>query len=103
MEFSVNLKRRRDSGDSLKEEGEKKTYKKTPQEKKIHSQTPSLPQPKGKKKITKSTAQPERPAQIIPPPQQPKNTPTDINNFPLSPKSPFLSPITTPKFHGPIR
>ena len=50
MEFSVNLKRRRDSGDSLKEEGEKKHIKKPPQETKIHSQTPSLAQPKGEKK-----------------------------------------------------
>ena len=79
MEVSVNLKRRRDSGDSQKDGGEKKHIKKPPQDTKIHSQTPSQSQPKGEENITKS---PERPAQLIPLPQQTKNTLTD--DFPLS-------------------
>ena len=92
MEVSVNLKRRRDSGDSQKDGGEKKHIKKPPQDTKIQSQTPSQSQPKGEENITKS---PERPAQLIHLPQQTKNTLTD--DFPLSLKSPQLSPITTPK------
>ena len=58
MYYSINLKRRRDSGDLLAEEGEKKHIKKPPQKPTgktgTHSQTPSLPQPKGKEKISKS-------------------------------------------------
>ena len=100
MDFSINLKRKRDSGDSLTEEGEKH-IKKPPQKPadktKTHSQTLSLPQPNGQKKISKPPAPHERPAQIVPAPQQTKNTPTDHTNFPLSPKLPSLSPITTPK------
>ena len=92
MEVSVNLKRRRDSGDSQKDGGEKKHIKKPPQDTKIPPQTPSQSQPKGEENLTKS---PERPAQLIPLPQQTKNTPTD--DFPLSLKSPLLSSITTPK------
>ena len=95
MEVSVNLKRRRDSGDSQKDGGEKKYIKKPPQDTKIHPQTPSQSQPKGEENTTKSPAKPKRSAQLIPLPQQPKNTPT--GDFPLSPKSPSLSPITTPK------
>ena len=86
MEVAVNLKRRKDSGDSQKDGGEKKHIK----DNKVHPQTPSQSQPKGEE-----NTKPERPAQLIPLPQQSKNTPTD--DFPLSPKSPSLSPITTPK------
>ena len=62
---------------------------------KVHSQTPSQSQPKGDENTKKSPVKPERPAQLIPLPQQSKNTPTD--DFPLSPQSPSLSPIITPK------
>ena len=97
MDYSTNLKRRRDSGDLLAEEGGKKHIKKPPQkptdETGTHSQTPSLPQPKGKEK-SKSPVPAERPARIIPPPQKQKTTPVHLTEFPLSPS---LSPITTPK------
>ena len=84
MDYSINLKRRRDSGDSITEEGGK-NIKKPPQVKAKQSQTPSSPKPKGEKNI--------RPAQIIPPQQ---STPAHISGFPLSPKTSSLSPITTP-------
>ena len=75
MDTSTNLKRRRDSGDSTTEgEGEKKQLKKTAQK-----------------------VQQQRPAQIIPPPQQAKNTPVDSTKLPLSPTPPTLSPVSTPK------
>ena len=75
MDTSSNLKRRRDSGDSTTEgEGEKKQLKKTAQK-----------------------VQQQRPAQIIPPPQQAKNTPVDSTKLPLSPTPPTLSPVSTPK------
>ena len=97
MDYSTNLKRRRDSGDSLAEEGEKKHIKKPSQkptdETGTHSQTPSQPQPKGKEK-SKSPVPAERPAQIIPPPQKQNTTPVHLTEFPISPS---LSPITTPK------
>ena len=81
MEFLINLKRRRDMKNHPK--------------KKKHSQTPSLPQPKGEKKITKSQAQTGRPAQIIPPPQQPKNTPlTSMTSH--SPQNHLLSRPSQP-------
>ena len=83
------LKRRRDSGDSMAGEGEKKHIKGPTQESQTQSQTPSQPQQKGEKI--------ERPAQIIPPPQKPQNTPAHFSDFPLSPKSPSLSPIKTPR------
>ena len=92
MDMSINLKRRRNSEDSPTKEGEKRNPKKTTQQ-----QTPSLPQPKGegKKKISKSPATNERPAQIIPPlPQIQKITPINPIEIPLPPS---LSPITTPK------
>ena len=128
MEVAVNLKRRRDSGDSQKDGGEKKHIKdnkvhpqtpsqsqkkgeqsqtpsqsqkkgeqsQTPsQSQSKHPQTPSQSQPKGDENTKKSLVKPERPAQLIPLPQQSKSTPTD--DFPLSPQSPSLSPITTPK------
>ena len=60
MDCSINLKRRRDSGESVAGEGEKKHIKGPLQETKTQSQTRSLPQHKGEKKT-------ERPAQIIPP------------------------------------
>ena len=90
MDCTINLKRRRDSGDSVAGEGEKKHVKGPHQETETQSQMPSLPQHKGEKKK-------ERSAQIIPPPQKPQNTPAHLSDFPLSPKSPSLSPITTPK------
>ena len=97
MDYSTNLKRRRDSGDSVAEEGEKKHIKKPSQkptdETGTHSQTPSQPQPKGKEK-SKSPVPAERPAQIIPPPQKQKTTPVHPTEIPPSPS---LSPITTPK------
>ena len=99
MDTTTNLKRRRDSGDSSKEEGDKKHLKKpAPKlarepEKGSHPQTPPLPQPKEKKQIKS----PDQPAQIIPPPQKTQNTQAHLSDFPLSPKSPSLSPITTPK------
>ena len=40
--------------------------------------------------------QPQRSAQILPPPQ-PKNTPTQVMETPLSPTLPSLSPISTPR------
>ena len=73
----------------------KNTFKKPPQDNKVHPQTPSQSKPKGEENTTKSPAKPERPAQLILLPQQTKNTSTD--DFPLSLKSPPLSPITTPK------
>ena len=91
MDMSINLKRRRYSEDSPTKEGGKRNPKKPTQ------QTPSLPQPKGegKKKIAKSPATNERPAQIIPPlPQKQKITPINPIEIPLPPS---LSPITTPK------
>ena len=91
MDCSINLKRRRDSGESVAGEGEKKHIKGPTQESPTQSQTPSQPQEKGEKKKI------ERPAQIIPPPQKPQNTPAHFSDFLLSPKSPSLSPITTPK------
>ena len=101
MDYSANLKRRRDNGDSLAEEGEKKHIKKTPpkptDETGTHFQTPSQPQPQGKEKISKSPVPAERPAQIIPPPQKQKPTPAHLTEFPLSPS---LSPITTPKIRA---
>ena len=45
----------------------------------------------------KSPAPLQRPAQIFPPPQQSKNTPAHLTEFLLSPTSPSLSPISTPK------
>ena len=39
----------------------------------------------------------QRPAQFIPPPQQPKNTLAHLTEFPLSPTPSPLSPISTPK------
>ena len=90
MDCTINLKRRRDSGDSVAGEGEKKHVKGPHQETETQSQMPSLPQHKGEKKK-------ERSAQIIPPPQKHQNTPLHLSDFPLSPKSPSLSPITTPK------
>ena len=54
----------------------------------------------GEKKQFKKTTpkkQHQRPAQIIPPPQQAKNTPTDPTKLPLSPTPPTLSPVSTPK------
>ncbi len=89
MDYSINLKRRRDSDDSVAGEGEKKHIKGPHQETPTQSQTPSQPQEKGEKI--------ERPAQIIPPPQKHQNTPAHLSDFPLSPKSPSLSPIRTPK------
>ncbi len=89
MDYSINLKRRRDSDDSVAGEGEKKHIKGPHQETPTQSQTPSQPQQKGEKI--------ERPAQIIPPPQKHQNTPAHLSDFPLSPKSPSLSPIRTPK------
>ena len=91
MDMSINLKRR-NREDSPTKEGEKRNPKKTTQQ-----QSPSLPQPKGvgKKKIAKSPATNERPAQIIPPlPQKQKITPINPIEIPLPPS---LSPITTPK------
>ena len=94
MDYSTNLKRRRDSGNSIIEEAGKKHIKKPPQtETQTQSQTPSLPQPKGEKKITR----PERPAQIIPPPQ---STPAHLPDFPFSPKTPSLSPVTSPNLRS---
>ena len=90
MDCSMNLKRRSDSGDSVAGEGEKKHIKGPTQESQTQSQTPSQPQEKREKKI-------ERPAQIIPPPQKPQSTPAHLSDFPLSPKSPSLSPIKTPR------
>ena len=90
MDCTINLKRRRDSGDSVAGEGEKKHIKGPHQEIETQSQMPSLTQHKGEKKK-------ERSAQIIPPPQKHQNTPAHHSDFPLSPKSPSLSPITTPK------
>ena len=98
MDTAVNLKRRRDSGDSSKEEGDKKHLKKpTPKPAKepengFQLQTPLLPQPKEKK-----IKSPDQPAQIIPPLQKTQNTPAHLSDFPLSPKSSSLSPITTLK------
>ena len=89
MDYSINLKRRRDSDDSVAGEGEKKHIKGPAKETQTQSQTPSQPQQKGEKI--------ERPAQIIPPPQKHQNTPAHPSDFPLSPKSPSLSPITTHK------
>ena len=89
MDYSINLKRRRDSDDSVAGEGEKKHIKGPAKETQTQSQTPSQPQEKGEKT--------ERPAQIIPPPQKHQNTPAHLSDFPLSPKSPSLSPIRTPK------
>ena len=89
IDFSVNLKRRRDSGDSVAGEGEKKHIKGPTQETQTQSQIPSQPQQKGENI--------ERPAQIIPPPQKPQNTPAHFSDFPLSPKSPSLSPVKTPR------
>ena len=89
MDYSINLKRRRDSDDSVAGEGEKKHIKGPAKETQTQSQTPSQPQQKGEKT--------ERPAQIIPPPQKHPNTPAHLSDFPLSPKSPSLSPIRTPK------
>ena len=97
MDYSINLKQRRDSGDSLAEEGENKHIKKPPQkptdETGTHSQTPYLPQPKGKEK-SKLPVPADRPAQIIAPQQKQKNTPAHLTEFPLSLS---LSPITTPE------
>ena len=76
------------------QKGEENT-KKHIKDNKVHPQKPSQSQPKREENTKKSPAKPERPAQLIPLPQQSKNTPTD--DFPLSPKSPSLSPITTPK------
>ena len=86
MDMTINLKRRRNSEDSPTKEGEKRNPKKTTQQ-----QTPSLPQPKGegKKKIAKSPATNERPAQIIPPlPQKQKITPINPIEIPLPPHFP---------------
>ena len=47
--------------------------------------------------MMKSPAPPQRPAQIIPSQQQPKNTPAHLTEFPLSPTSTSLSPISTSK------
>ena len=90
MDMSINLKRRRNSEDSPTKEGEKRNPKKLTQQ-----QTPSLPQLKGegKKKIARSSATNEQPAQIIPPLPQ-KTTPVNPIEIPLPPS---LSPITTPK------
>ena len=77
LETSTNLKRRRYSGDSITEGEGGKQFKNMP---------------------TKTISQKQqRPAQIIPPPQQPKNTPADPTECPLSPTPPPLSPISTPK------
>ena len=89
MDYSMNLKRRRDSGDTIIEEGGK-TYKKAT----LNRNTDTVPNTvlasaKGEEKITR----PERPAQIIPPPQ---STPAHLPDFPFSPKIPSLSPVTTP-------
>ena len=108
MDITLNLKRRKDSGESsAEEEGRKKHCKKLSpkpsqqRETQSHSQsqTPAQPQPKEKtKNKTKSPAPPQRPAQIIPPPQQ------KLAETPLSPKLPSLSPISTPTYSpGPIR
>ena len=95
MDFSMNLKRRRHSWDSLTEECEKKRPPKPAQETKSHSQTPSLAQSKGgNDKITSST---RATSSNNPSPTTTKNTPADLTEFPLSPKSPSLSPISTPK------
>ena len=51
MDYSINLKRRRDSGDSVAGEGEKKHIKGPTQETPTQSQTPSQPQEKGEKKL----------------------------------------------------
>ena len=78
MDTSTNLKRRGDSSDSTTEgEGEKKQFKKT---------TPKTQQ--------------QRPAQIIPPQQQAKNTPVDPTKLLLSPTPPTLSPVSTPKLRS---
>ena len=87
--MSINLKRRRNSEDSPTKEGEKRNPKKPTQQ-----QTPSLPQPKGegKKKIARSPAPNERPAQIIPPPQKQKITPVNPTEIPLPPHFPQSQP-----------
>ena len=57
MEVAVNLKRRRDSGDSQKDGGEKKHIK----DKKVHPQTPSQSQKKGEQSQTPSQSQTKHP------------------------------------------
>ena len=74
METSTNLKRRSDSGYSITEGEGGKSNLKICQQKQLRKQ---------------------RPAQIIPPPQQPKYTPADPTKLPLSPTPPPLSPIST--------
>ena len=82
MDYSINLKRRRDSGDSVAGEGDKKHIKGPTQETQTQSQTPSQPQQKGEKKI-------ERPAQIIPPRQKHQNTPSTPLWLPTFPQITF--------------
>ena len=55
MDFSVNSKRRRDSEDSLTEEGEKKHIKKHPKQKHIPKHPPCL-NLRGRKKNHKITS-----------------------------------------------
>ena len=94
MDYTTNLKRRRDSGDSIIEEAGKKTYKKaTPNRNTNTVPNTVLASAKGGEKITR----PERPAQIIPPPQ---STPAHLPDFPFSPKTPSLSPVTSPNLRS---
>ena len=88
MDMSINLKRRRDSEDSPTKEGEKKHLKNP-------TQTPPIPQHKRDKTIEKSPVpNQQRPAQLIPLPQNPKTTPIIPTEIPLPPS---LSPIKTLK------
>ena len=91
METSVNLKRRRDCRDSATEGVDKKQCKK--KKKKNQQKTPqpqsepqSQPKLTEKQNKTKPPAQPQRPAQIIPPTQS-KNTFTQVMKTPHLPNT----------------
>ena len=105
MDITLNLKRRREIWESLREEEGEKKHCKKPSEKPSQQQqiqthpqpeTRSQPQPKEKNYKTKTSVQSQRLVQIISPPQQ-ENAPTQPTETPLFPTLPSLSPISTSK------
>ena len=99
METTLNLKRRRDSGDTEKE-GEKKQP--APQRPAGKTQ-PKRPEPE-----KKTLPPPQRPAQIIPPPQHTPENPTNHPHYlqhhlryhPFQPQNYYPGPIRRQETHS---
>ena len=96
MDISVNLKRRRDSGDLQMEEGDKKTLKKNTQIFTIPNSNTLGSRTKRKKNEISSSTPATRPNNPSPTTIK-KNSLAHLTEFPLSPTSPSLLPISTAK------